>query len=344
MNAKARVIFRTGGGRQVGMGHLRRCLTLAEALRQMEIESHFLLDGDDMLRERVNAAGFGAFTISLENDLSETIEQLKNLRMQAVVIDSYALQRDYFRALSETGVLTIVIDDLADRELPVDVVINSSVGAECLPYRSRAHTQFLLGSKYSLLRPEFAEVPDRKIAKQARRVLITLGGSDPTGLTPKLMGWAHETIHDAALDVVIGPLYTDVARIENTAQDIAGAVALHFDPKHMRSLMLEADLAISAGGQTIYELAATGTPTIAVCTASNQTVNLMGFSDANALILSGSALDRDLEEKIKEAISHIADDAALRTTLSKRSRALVDGRGTERTARAIAERIEVLSP
>jgi len=307
----------------------------------MGVESLFLLEGDTTTVEWAKAVGFSVQPIPAEAEPEETWRCIQDYQAEAVVVDSYRLQSDFYRALAGRGVLTAAIDDLADRELPVDLVVNGSMGAEGLPYRVATCTQLMLGPRYILLRSEFSAPPERIIAKDARRALITVGGSDPRDLTPRLMRWAVAAIPGITLDVVVGPLFTNRGSIERAVREMAGRTTLHFNPPDMRRLMLMADLALSGGGQTLYELAAAGTPTIAIRTADNQTLNLIGFAKAEAIVWVGDAVDGELERKVKQSVSQLAGDATRRTALSEGGRTLVDGRGAERTARVIVERIGI---
>lgn len=108
----------------------------------------------------------------------------------------------------------------------------------------------------------------------------------------------------------------------------------------MRGLMLAADLALCGGGQTTYELAATGTPTIAVRTAENQTVNLKGLVTAGSLVWGGDVRDSDLESKVMHELKALADDASRRAVMSRQGRGLVDGQGASRVARTLLELTE----
>lgn len=326
------VVFRTGGNKQIGLGHLRRCLSLAEALRRLGTECFFLLDEDPVCVDQVAAAGFEAIRIQSGEDLSQTIEQCRKRKARAIIADSYALDAAYLTGLRETKAVVVAVDDLADRELPVDLVINGSMNADKLTYRSEKTTRFLLGPQYILLRSEFAEEPKRTIAEQVRHVLVTIGGGDPEQLTPKLVRWVSETLKDVSVDVVIGPMFDN--------QNLPSAelpATVYSNPQNIRSIMLGADLALCGGGQTTYELAATGTPAVAIRLADNQTQNLSGLSSAEALVWAGDAHDADLEAKTKRALATLAGDPARRAALSQRGRALVDGQGATRVAHAILD-------
>lgn len=337
MSHELRVIFRTGGGAHSGMGHVRRCLALAGALRGLGSESLFLMDGDPVVLEEVAAAGFQAVRIRAEHDLADTIEQCRVHKAGAVVADSYAFDTLYFRGLAETNCLVVALDDLADRELPVSLVVNGTAGADRLRYRGAPHTRYLLGPRYIPLRCEFAEPPARAFAAGVRRVLITAGGSDPHELTPRLMRWTTRVLGSVNQDVVIGPLFGRADPVRAEARAAAGPIQLHENPQDLRRLMLAADLAVCGGGQTTYELAATGTPTVAIRLAENQTFNLKGLSEAGALVWAGDAGDADLESKVTRALAGLAGGPGRRAEMSRRGRALVDGQGALRVGRVIVE-------
>jgi len=327
------VVFRTGGSKQIGFGHLRRCLSLAEALRRLGTDCFFLLDEDPVCISQLTAAGFEATHIQPEEDLTRTVEQCRRWKARAIVADSYALNTAYLTGLREAKAVVAMVDDLADRELPVDLVVNGSIEANKLTYGGAKHTQYLLGPQFVLLRSEFAEEPQRSISERVRRVLITVGGSDLEGLTGNLVRWIAESLDDVSIDVVMGPLFEG----NNAFAFRASQFTVHRNPENMRGLMLAADLAISGGGQTTYELAATGTPTVAIRLADNQTQNLTGLSAAGALVWAGDVHDADLEAKTRRALAALAGDPARRTALSQRGRALVDGHGATRVGRAILD-------
>jgi UDP-2,4-diacetamido-2,4,6-trideoxy-beta-L-altropyranose hydrolase len=338
------IIFRTGGGERTGYGHVRRCLSLAEALRGCDAESAFLLDGDQILASDVEAAGFESVWVDTGNDLVNTLELARRRQARAIVADSYALDSEYFQGLIAVPAATVVVDDLADRELPVDLVVNSSVAACRGTYRGAEGTTFLLGPKYALLRPEFADTPTRREPEDVRTILVTVGGSDPHGLTQTFTRCIATALPEAYVDIIVGPLALAPTCLIVGRHRVPSSVKLHRNPRDIRRLMLEADLALCAGGQTAYELAACGVPMIAARTADNQTGNLEGLAAAGALIWAGDARDEGLEATVMTALVELAGDPSWRDRLGKRGRAIVDGKGADRVASAILQLIPDSQP
>lgn len=321
------VAFCTEGGARIGLGHVRRCLSLAQALRSRGASCAFVVSGDPVTLEMIRKEGCGVR--EADRCLSEqALAVTEGLHPGAVVVDSYDVKTGDLARVRRFARL-VVIDDLADRELPADVIVNCTLNAKGDAYRAPSSTKFLLGPEYALLRPEFADAPRRRINGRIRRALITLGGGDPSGLTAHLIQWVRGVLPGTMLDVVLGPLAGDFFR------GSMSKVRVHRDPSSMRDLMESADLAVSAGGQTTYELAATGTPAVIIAVAANQVPQSLAWDAAGVLAYAGRAGDHEMSRLLTQKIRILADDPALRRSMSERGRNIVDGRGAERVAEAV---------
>jgi UDP-2,4-diacetamido-2,4,6-trideoxy-beta-L-altropyranose hydrolase len=332
------VVFRTGGGKQIGFGHIRRCLSLANALRSLNVNSSFVLDGDAKASDIVTSEGHAAILIH-DDDYSQTAKEVLNRSARAIVVDSYSHPASYLKNLKSMGRRVVVLDDLAADFIPADLVVNGTAGAEEFPYVSDPSVTYLLGSSYILLRPEFENVGQRSY-ESVERVLITLGGSDAFDLTPRIIDWVQSIFPQADIDVVVGPLFRNTRDIESTALGV-DKIHLHHAPD-MGRLMRNCDVAVSGGGQTTYELAATGTPTVAIRVAQNQTLNLRGLSRTGSLIWAGDAADTNLEEKVTQGLMALASSPSFRCELGSNGRRLVDGRGAVRVAQKLVEMVASL--
>jgi UDP-2,4-diacetamido-2,4,6-trideoxy-beta-L-altropyranose hydrolase len=340
MSEDGTVLFVTCGGRSAGFGHVRRCLSLAEALLRRSVVSEFLVAGEAAVAGIVSGAGFTCRRASGEAvTLVEAVNCVRELSPSVIVADSYDFTADFFRELGEAGPAVVAIDDLARGSLPVALVVNATVGitAGDYPRPSGPGPRFLLGPAYALLRPGFALELSRTFHGRVSRVLLTLGGSDPGSLMPKLIRWVGTELESASLGVVAGPLFDNLADVRVEARAIGSRVTVHERPQDMRGLMLDADIAVSGGGQTLYELAATATPTVAVRLAGNQARNLSGFEKAGALTCAGASDDAGLEAAVRERVGWLADNPQERSRMAAAGRALVDGRGAERVAAVLAE-------
>lgn len=314
-------VFLTVNGPAVGLGHLRRCLTLA-----MELAAHgsvsFVVIGDDAGVAIAVRSGFSARGLAR----AEVEAHLRASPGRMLIVDDYAIgsaELSRYRRLMPIA----VIDDLAQRELDCDVILNPGAAADRLHYRTRGRCVKLFGVEYALLHHAFRDTPDRRVGHCVARVLITLGGADPGHATPHVVAAVREALPDADLDVVLGPFFAPASR--PTAQR---RVSMHEGLENLSTLMAQADLAVTAGGQTTYELAATGLPAVALCIADNQRPNL------DALVRQGTLIEAPAAEPsaIAGALQRLAADIDARRRMSIAGRALVDGRGAVRAAAAIA--------
>jgi UDP-2,4-diacetamido-2,4,6-trideoxy-beta-L-altropyranose hydrolase len=336
MTATSRVVFRADAGPEIGLGHARRCLTLAGALRELGVESVFVFAGEGNAREWLQASDFEVLPVELARDLAGTLEHCRARQVRVIVVDTPTREAGYLTGLTGAGLRVVVIDDLAADELPVDLVVNPSAGAGQLQYRGAPRTRFLLGASYALLRPAFGQAGARSIPVRARRILVTVGGGDPDDLTSRLVGWAAQALGAVRQDVVVGPFTTRSRALQVAVDAAGGRVVIHEDPKDVAALMLSADLALCGGGQTTYELAATGTPALAIRLADNQTLNLTSLAEAGTLAWVGDAGDAGLGTRVGSALRDLAGEAKRRARMSRQGQALVDGRGAGRVAREIA--------
>jgi spore coat polysaccharide biosynthesis predicted glycosyltransferase SpsG len=298
-----------------------------------------LVSGDGWGTEQIEATGFEAEYVAEDAHLTETAERVRAWGAAAVVLDSYRICVGALKGLPDPCPLIVTLSDSAGHIITADIVVNAAEGAQDEPYDRAACTRYMLGPKYTLLRLEFAQPPARYRMGDVGRILITIGGSDPRGLTPALLQMAVGTLPNAAVDVIVGPLYSGYEDILAAAAERTN-VTVHGDPPDIRRLMLDADLAISGGGQTTYELAACATPCVAVAIAENQELSLAALQRAGVVIWAGSATDPDILAAVKSAVVDLAGNSDRCLTMGRQGRELVDGGGALRVAAAICDEIK----
>ena len=195
----------------------------------------------------------------------------------------------------------------------------------------------MLGAQYALLQEEFFREPNRPIRKVVQRVLVSVGGTDRFELTRRLVEWTRTALRGVSIDILAAPFFGehDTRQLQRTA-GTEGNIILHRDSTKIRDLMLSCDVAVSGGGQTAYELAATGTPSLSIRIADNQTCSLEGLSAKGTLLWIGDVRDDDLGEKFLRALTQVSD-AGLRESMSVSGRLLVDGYGAQRVANTMLE-------
>jgi UDP-2,4-diacetamido-2,4,6-trideoxy-beta-L-altropyranose hydrolase len=270
-------------------------------------------------------------------DLERTISTLKGAmerdRELWAVLDGYHFDDDFQRAIRETGVRTLVIDD--HHHLPrytADIILNQNIGAESTPYPCESDTVMLLGTSYALLRNEFLsqEPGDRALNRAARRVLVSLGGADLDNVTLKVVQALGQlkSLH-LEVTIVLGPVNSNRKIIQSELENHSLEYQVLSGVDDMSPLLRWADLAVSAGGSSCWELAFMGVPFLVIVLAKNQEAIARGLGEANAATDCGWFHQLSVRRLAGELKRIILDDRR-RETQSKRGRQLVDGLGRER--------------
>ncbi len=324
-----KVLFLTEGSSSIGFGHITRCLSLYQAFQKLGAESHMVVKGDESTRSVLKGFSYELF------DWQEGWKGFKERlgEFNAVVVDSYLASKSIYEDISECPTTALYIDDYKRLDYPKGIVLNGSIYAEELSYPQREGIFYLLGTKYIPLRQAFWRLEGRRVRKSLKKVLITFGGDDSKNMTPEVIRFLRRHLPEIELHVVIGGGFKnreDIYRLSD------GKVRLHerLSAEQMKTLMLEADLAISAGGQTTYELARTGTPAILVAVAENQLLNCEGWHKVGFAKYAGWWEDKELFERLGRYLQEFINYQE-RLRASRIGKSLVDGKGALRVVKFV---------
>lgn len=312
-----RIVIRADASVSIGTGHIMRCLTLAEVLRERGAEVVFVcreLPGNcfGIIEEK----GFvvirleGAESFVAAQDAEQTAKAM-GVRPDWLIVDHYAISDEWERRLRPFTVRIMVIDDLADRHHDCDLLLDQNLFDD-MQQRYVGLTppgcRLFLGPRYALLRDEFitAQRVLRKRDGIVRRILLFFGGSDPTNETEKaLLALDQPAYRNILVDVVTGSSNPLGSRIRDICADMPNA-KYHQQVSNMAELMVRADFAIGAGGTTTWERCFLGLPTLIVIVADNQAV------PARATAQSGLAWLAGLSAEVTVSSLATAIDSALR--------------------------------
>lgn len=324
-----RVVVLTEGYSFTGYGHIYRCMAIAQTFKENNIKVSFIVNGDDSVSELLSS-----YHLYLYNWLEYTDRLMDNLNEDDLLfIDSYLAPIELYERVSEKVKLSVYLDDFNRLFYPCGVIVNGTVGAEFLPYKNNELHTYLLGKDYIILRDAFKNlVSERKISSVINTVLITFGGSDPLNLTKKVLKELVSCYPGWRKLVVLGPLFSDYECIESISDDNT-AIYKNINAEGMRELMMESDLAFSAAGQTINELALTGLPSVIFKVAENQTNNISGWKKIGFI---DEFIDATVEwsmDNLTNAISKL-NDYSVRMNISIKGMSQIDVKGTRRIMKA----------
>ena len=352
------IAFRTDASLEIGTGHVMRCLTLADRLRECGARTLFIsrkhcghlfdqivdrghevrvlppppnsrttLDGDT-----AHAAWLG---VEWGVDAEQTQQSLAGQRPAWLVVDHYAIDCRWERALRSACERLMVMDDLADRPHDCELLLDPTLGRTRGDYAEHlgSEVQTFLGPQYALLRPEFAasraESLARRNAPELRHVLITMGGVDKDNATGRVLDAieASDLPSQMKLTVVMGPQAPWLATIQDRASNMRVATDVRLGVTDMAQLMTESDLAIGAAGGTSWERCCLGLPTFLLSLAENQKKMAQTLQDAGAVIAFSDIIE--LVDCIQTLVTGDLNAPSL-TQLSHAAARVTDGQGSAR--------------
>lgn len=339
---KSCLAIRADATKEIGTGHMLRCIALAQRWHDSGGKVVFISHcKSELLLKRITAEKFEL--ISLENphpdtrDIEVTLNTLSRTDIQGhgswTVIDGYNFDSKYQRLIKDAGHQLLCLDDYGHAShYCADLILNQNISAQKSFYKNKEpYTQLLLGTNYALLRREFQAFRGwkRDIPTIAKKFLITLGGSDSENVTLKVIKALKQMdIPGLEAQIVVGPANPYMQSLEYEIQNNP-SLRLVKNAENMPDLMAWAEIALTAGGSTCWELAYMGLPFIILVTADNQKLNAELLSKENISLNLGNHQNSAAEE-INYTISNLSKDPATRFSMSKKCRSLVDGQGAER--------------
>jgi UDP-2,4-diacetamido-2,4,6-trideoxy-beta-L-altropyranose hydrolase len=335
------LLIRADASAQIGTGHVMRCLALAQAWQAQGGAVTFatMKTLPDALQTRLQNEHIALHLLDTEpgseDDARQTAALAASLGAAAVVVDGYHFGGDYQRILKEAGLKLLFIDDNAHADhYYADFVLNqNSYASEGMYPNREPYTILLLSTLYTMLRREFWSWRgwEREIPDVARKLLVTLGGSDPENVTAKILD-ALELVDIDGLEIAIvaGGSNPHLSDLQRRVRESRHKIDLKQNVEDMPALMAWADAAVSAAGTTIWELAFMGVPTALMAVAENQWGILEDMVEADACTGLGWHEDKS-PEAIATAIQTLLIDKTKRERFAwVGHRVFVDGFGVER--------------
>jgi UDP-2,4-diacetamido-2,4,6-trideoxy-beta-L-altropyranose hydrolase len=326
-----RIFLVTEGGSNIGFGHITRCTSLYQAFEEKGKVPEFIVNGDEAAKELLIDKRCRIFNWLEDGD--RLISFIKDADI--VIVDSYLADFELHKKISGMIKIPVYIDDIKRLDYSDGIIINGAIYAEELNYPEKANSTYILGTQYTPLRKEFWEVPDKEIKGHIESIMITFGGDDARNMTPKVLRLLVDNYPALIKKVIIGKGFRNIKEIEDPRDDKIELI-YYPDAEGMKKTMLESDIAISSGGQTLYELARIGVPTIAIAVADNQMNNIKGWQRAGFIEYAGWWEDTDLIYKVQKAILKLKSRQT-REQVSQTGKRLVDGQGARRVADKIIE-------
>lgn len=334
------IFIRADANEHIGTGHVMRCLSVASAFSSIN-EDVLFITADNRGDKLIKSKGFRSVCLGsnwnrLDEELGSFADLIEEKGPKLILIDSYYVTRKYTETLTQK-IKTAYFDDFNAHTWDVDYLINYNIYATISDYSNYDYlkTELLLGTDYAPLRAEFKKLPPHTNKKEITDVLISAGGADPERVTERLIETICPRWESVRFHFIVGALNP---RIDSIRSLSGGNAILHINEKNMSEMMTRCDLAISAAGTTLYELCASGIPTITYTLADNQLLAAEQFEKQGIMLSAGDCRgDSQFEERINMYLKRMAYSKELRERITMKMQTVVDGNGADRIASTVLQ-------
>jgi len=357
------VIIRADASIEIGAGHIMRCLALADQLKDSGNEVAFICrEHQGNFLSYINQKGFQTYSlpkplsskigkrkidpshtdwlgVQWEIDAQETVSKFIGKDIDWLIVDHYAIDNRWLTYTRPYVKHIMVIDDLADRLLDCDLLLDQTYGRDTSVYLSLIpkKCRILAGSDYALLRPQFAQRRKEALEKRAktdriRNILICMGSMDPDNITAKIIDVLKQLFSGDSIEilVVLGKDAPFLEEIYAKSTTSSFRIKVYVNINNIEELMIDADLAIGAGGTSSWERCCLGLPTLTIITADNQKEVAKNLARSGAIINLGDVSSFSYDT-LSKCLENIISRPDVYSEMVLRSAEIVDGLGVERT-------------
>tara|TARA_B100000315_G_scaffold174346_1_gene162762 strand:+ start:229 stop:1212 length:984 start_codon:yes stop_codon:yes gene_type:complete len=318
------ILFRTKGSHKQGMGDVTSSLALAGEFRGKGHEISFIINKNDGVIHLIEKNGFD---YSIGESLDEIIQCIEGRQNDVSVLIQLNTPEEEALIFKNNSGMLVTIDDTGPSAKMADMRFNVLYPIE----------DSYTGFEYITLSSVFQKkhTNNRVIKETVDNILVLQGGSDTYGFIPKIVKALFDIPENISMNVIIGPNFTHDRELDQVLQKAARKFNIIRDISDLSDLMLMADVAITAGGISLFELACLSVPAIVICGERFEEETAQRFQDEGFGINLGFGRDVN-EDDIRKAIGKLAGDYELRLRMSEAGRDIIDGKGSERIAAEIS--------
>lgn len=359
------IIFRVDASIEMGIGHVMRCLTLADALKVGGAQCQFVCrEHSGNLLNQIAERGYQVHALPIKgssqseieaaslahapwlgsdwmSDAQQTGKYIGNQTVDWLIADHYSLDERWERQLRTNCRKIMVIDDLADRNHDCDLLLDQTYGRNYQDYFLLVpeSCELLCGTQHALLRPEFAQWRESSLRRRTggfEHLLINLGGVDKENITGQVLDALQQVSlpQKCRITVIMGSSAPWVGSVSLKAEGLPWPTELKIGVNNIAEIMASADLSIGAAGTTSWERCCLGLPTLILVVADNQKLS------ARELEKSGSVLRLeclDMVSGIETFLLSIKANKTLLIELSKSAAKVCDGIGCDKVVAKLKE-------
>lgn len=319
------ILLKTKGGHKEGMGDVTSSLALAEEFRRNNYKVLFVVNNNESV---INLVSQNNFEYYIAEDLAEMASCIEDKRLDIAILNQLKTPEKEALLFKKCSKMLVTIEDTGSSARLADLRFNVLYPID------EAITDF----KFMPLARIYQEKHKsyKEILEKVGNILVIQGGSDTYGFTPKIVRALYLISRDININVVLGPNFSHNDELNDAMCKIQRGYNLIRGKNDLSNLMMEADLAISAGGNTLFELACLGVPAIVVCGELFEVETADRLQKENFGINLGFGKQVD-DKDICNAVNHLIYDTQLRIEMRNRGKELINGRGAQKMIQKISD-------
>ena len=354
-----RIVFRLDASVRIGNGHLARCLTLADEFKALGSEIIFICRPESdqdyeilfatdhkvkLLQKKtnteINKASYESWlSVDWEQDVNEVIQIIDGIDVDLLIVDHYGIDTHWHSKVRDYCKKIFIIDDLANRHLDCDFLLNSSFinnDKDYTKFISKKDYVSFLGPNYALIDPKFSNLrlqakKKREHTSSIQEILIFMGSMDPDNYSSLAINTINQVDwkQNIKVNCVLDSNSPSLEKVTNDIDSLELEVSIHSNISDMETLIYNADLAIGSGGNSAWERCVLGLPSFLTSIAPNQKRNIKGITESGAACFWGST--EDLLTSLKSCnkdITHLL-------SMQEKAFSLCDGLGSKRITESI---------
>lgn len=272
---------------------------------------------------------------SITQDALETLDVVKYEKPHIIIADHYAINANWMKIVASHEVKTVIIDDLANREHYCDILIDQNFGRTLKKYAALVSkkTKILAGAEYIFIKDDFKKgreaLQKDRLKRRPKCLNICMGGMDKDNATYRVLETVTEIDYfkNWSIDVVLRSSSPHSDMLQKYIKNKKSDIKLYLDSENMASLFSKADLAIGAGGVTLWERCCMGLPTVLLTIADNQVPAASAMKGSGAIVYSGDIRQQNWEYQLSKNLKVLAQNTATIHEMSRKAFAVCDGNG-----------------
>ena len=324
-----------------GFGNFKRCLSIAELLKEKSYNITFFIDKNNSVIDELKKRNMSYFLIKSKISFSDEInfiyKTMIKIKSNYLIIDMREYGESYSKQFSNFDITSILIDDAWCKSVYADIIINGTMIKKYHQYKIKnKNAKIFTGSKYCTIQSEFRKYR-KKLSeiheKTTYDVTISMGGSDPHNISKKVLSAIYK-IPNIRICLILGPFY-NISNLEFFK--ILPSIKIIKNSKNIWKIFQNSDLVISSGGTSLFELSVIRTPTIVITSSHHQIAYAKIFSSRGSVLYLGY-WSQIKQSQIKASIQNILKNTELRKQMYTKSK-ILDGKGLERVVNIIEKSI-----